>query len=83
MNETPQVTVDAGWLANEPKVTINGTTLTPVQAMVLRVAVSSFHMELCSDETTKALGEALAAGYKMNTRYIQMLMVTPSTKESG
>ena len=44
-------------LPDEATITINGTLLTQAQAMSLRVAVSSFRMELDDPEMMEGLGE--------------------------
>jgi len=42
----------------EPQITVNGRTLTRVQAMTLRVAISTFDCDCGSDAHGKAMTEA-------------------------
>ena len=51
---------------NEPPITINGTTLTQGQAMTLRVALTTFLMEMSEDDALGAdeSGKALARAYE-------------------
>jgi hypothetical protein len=44
-------------LPDEATITINGTTLTNAQAMSLRVAVTSFRIELHEPEMAEVMGD--------------------------
>lgn len=60
---------------NEPEMTINGTKLTPAQAMTLRVALGSFYMSLDVDGLGKdEHGRAMAAAYMAHSAAIYKLM---------
>lgn len=64
---------------SEPKISINGTSLTDAQAMTLRVAVTDLHSRMSNpgalgeDET----GEGIRVGYVARSREIADLMLTP------
>jgi len=62
-----------GW--READVTINGATLTFPQSMALRVAVSSFRLQLNDPAFRAGLGPRLAAGYDAHLRIVEQLLV--------
>jgi hypothetical protein len=62
----------------EPEMTINGTKLTPAQAMTLRVALGSFYMSLDVDGLGEdEHGRVMAAAYKAHAAVIYKLMQPP------
>lgn len=48
----------------EPKIQIGDHVLSEGQAMAVRVAVSTFHIEVSDDDYRKELGEKLADAYR-------------------
>lgn len=69
----------------EPTITINGVTLNSGQAFALRVAASSFLMEmgepsaLGGDDT----GRGMAAGYRDRIREVLALIKSPQDQGDG
>ena len=62
----------------EPAITINGTALTPAQAMTLRVALGSFYMSLDIDGLGEdEHGKLMAKAYKAHSAAIYKLMQPP------
>lgn len=63
---------ETGW--QEPSVTINGKELSYAEAMVVRVAVTSFRMAIAEDSLQIALGP-LAHGYDFHLRVVERLLL--------
>jgi hypothetical protein len=62
-----------GW--NEADITINGTALSFVESMAVRVAIGSFRM-FCNDPTNrKQLGAALAEGYDRHLQAVEQRII--------
>lgn len=62
----------------EPSIIINGTPLTPPQAMSVRVAIGLYLMELQNPECLgkDETGMAIAQGYKSELQKVSRLMHT-------
>lgn len=63
-------------LPSEPLVSINGTTLSPAQAAVVRVAIENMGLFL-NDSPAKAdadLGQELADAYRGRVKQLQRMM---------
>ena len=59
----------------EPKITINGHTLTDAQAMAVRVACTCFEIQTGSEEGRRDIGPA-ADGYTARLREVFAMMVS-------
>lgn len=57
----------------EPQITINGVALTQAQAMAVRVAITSYHSEMCNPTALgeDATGRGITKGY--HTRLSEVL----------
>lgn len=66
---------ETGWI--EASVTINGTTLSFAEAMSLRVAVSSFRIQLGDPAFRAGLG-SIAANYDAHLARVEQLLITRS-----
>ncbi len=64
----------------EPEITINGTKLTPAQAMTLRVALGSFYMSIDVDGLGEdEYGMFMAKAYKAHSAAIYRAMSAESS----
>jgi len=59
----------------EPDITINGVALTEAQALTVRVALSSFLLQLGDLEWSRQLGR-VADGYRARAREVEALMLS-------
>jgi hypothetical protein len=63
---------------NEPKITINGITLSISQAMILRLAICDFNTAVTEQGLgDDDIGRSIAAGYIQKSREVIKLMFTP------
>ena len=65
--------IEAGM--DEPSITINGTPLTEAQAMTVRVALSSFALDLEEGLGDDEHGQKMSAGYKARLGEIFKMIV--------
>ncbi|MGH9900213.1 MAG: hypothetical protein ACRD68_00045 [Pyrinomonadaceae bacterium] len=75
----PHVEV-GGMTFDEPEIAIEGTALSVGQSMAVRVAVSSFLLELQDEEMARGLGEKLADGYRARLTEVARLMAKGSRR---
>lgn len=65
----------------EPRITINGVALTDGQAMTVRVALSSFLMDLQDPEEMEALGPIGPAYFERLTEIFRLMTALAKPKE--
>jgi hypothetical protein len=73
--EAPMTMLDpeTGW--REATITINGRVLSFAQALSVRVAVSSFRLELADPAFAAGLGPELAANYDAHLQTVEALLI--------
>jgi hypothetical protein len=64
---------DTGW--SEADVAIDGVPLSFAQVMAMRVAVSSFRLQLTDPAFRAGVGERLAAGYDRHLAIVEQRLV--------
>lgn len=60
----------------EPDITINGLPLSFAECMAVRVAISSFRMQLSSVSVRAQLGQQLAHNYDVHLSSVEQVMRT-------
>lgn len=58
----------------EPRITINGHELTEAQAMTLRVALSTFRLQLNDPDYLHDLG-TIGLSYRQHAQFVERMMV--------
>ena len=58
----------------EPEIVINGHALTFGESMAVRVAVSTFRIQLASPAFSKGVGQPLASNYDHHLANVEALM---------
>jgi hypothetical protein len=70
-----------GWV--EPEIIVNGRALTFAEAMTVRVAVSTFRINLSDAAIRKGIGEPLATNYDTHAARVEQLMLVNQPKRTG
>lgn len=69
------MTVDRETGMREADVDISGTRLTFAQSLSLRVAVSSFRLQLDDPQFRRGIGEILARNYDVHLARVEQLLI--------